>query len=99
MAPKLISHVGIEALTRMLAKVLSVYSDCSLIRAEKPVFLMVKPRAVTALRIRWESLHLSEALQEIDESLGVVFGDCSNLRWRRPNRPLSVLPEMAAADG
>ena len=90
---------GVEPIGRMLAEVFCIHRDGPLIRAEQPVLLVIKPRAIAALRIPEKSLHLSEALQEIDESLGVVFGDCPNLRCRRSNRPVFVLSKMAAADG
>ena len=82
----------------MLAEVLGVYSDCRLKCALEPILLVVKPGAVAALRIRQKSLHLGKALQQIDESLGVVLGDGSNFRGSRPDRPVFVLTEMTTAD-
>ena len=91
--------IRLQAFGGVFAEVLRVQRDSSLIGAEQPVLFVVKPGAVAALRIRQRSIHLGESFQEIDESFGVVFGDCSNLRRGRSNRPVFVLPEMAAANG
>lgn len=93
---ELTAGVGVQSLGGVFTEVLRVVRDRRLQGTLKPVFLMVQPGPVAALRIRQRSIHLRESFQEIDESLGVVFGDRSNLRRCRPSRPVLVLPEMAA---
>src|SRR4051812_32753257 len=51
------------------------------------------------LRIRQESLHLGETLEEIDEPLGVGFRDGSHFCQRRPDWPELILAEMSSVNG
>lgn len=95
----LISSPRVQTIRGNFTEIFCVDRDGPLVCAEKPILLVVKPRAVAALRIGQKSLHLGETLQQIHESLGMILGDCANLRCRGPDRPLFVLSEMAAANG
>jgi len=56
--PKLCPCASVKSLSRVVAEIFSIQCDRRLERAAKSVLLVVKPGAITALRIRQESLHL-----------------------------------------
>jgi hypothetical protein len=93
------THVSIESIRGVFAKIFGVESDPGLICRNKPVLFANDGNTVLAASPAKFGLGNLKLVEQFDELLGVVFRDGPNLIRPRSHRSMFVLAEIPFADG